>query len=76
MGAGMKEDPKLIKMWRFEDAPQELQELSTNGGDEDWLFLLPHGMNTEGLWWMENALNIVNEYKTSTGQICIITAHS
>lgn len=30
-----------ILLWRFEDAPDELQKLSTNGGDEDWLAEIP-----------------------------------
>lgn len=30
-----------ITIWRFEDAPQFLQDLSTNGGDEDWIALVP-----------------------------------
>lgn len=30
-----------ILLWRFEDAPEELQALSNNGGDEDWLAEIP-----------------------------------
>jgi hypothetical protein len=30
-----KKEP--IKVWRFSDAPSDLQKLSTNGGDEDWI---------------------------------------
>lgn len=30
-----------ITIWRFEDAPQFLRDLSTNGGDEDWIALVP-----------------------------------
>lgn len=30
-----------IMLWRFEEAPDELQKLSTNGGDEDWLAEIP-----------------------------------
>ena len=30
-----------IKVYAFEDAPKELQYLSTNGGDEDWLAIVP-----------------------------------
>lgn len=28
---------KPISIWRFEDAPPEYQELSSHGGDEDWV---------------------------------------
>ncbi len=30
-----------IQVWRFEDAPEELRQKSTNGGDEDWIALVP-----------------------------------
>ncbi len=29
-----------IFMWRFYNAPEELQKLSLNGGDEDWLVIV------------------------------------
>ena len=32
---------KPIKVWRFENAPEEYKKLSTNGGDEDWLAFVP-----------------------------------
>jgi hypothetical protein len=40
-----------MKLWRFEDAPEHLQELSTNGGDEDWLLLVPPGQDAP--FWVE-----------------------
>jgi len=33
-----------ILVWRFEDAPEELQRLSPHGGDEDWVAVLPPGV--------------------------------
>lgn len=33
-----------IFMWKFSNAPQELQDLSINGGDEDWLVILDKEM--------------------------------
>lgn len=30
-----------IRIWRFEDAPEELSIKSINGGDEDWVALIP-----------------------------------
>ena len=30
-----------IQVWRFENAPVAYRELSTNGGDEDWLVFWP-----------------------------------
>jgi len=32
---------KPIKIWEFNDAPIEFQNTSKNGGDEDWLALIP-----------------------------------
>lgn len=33
-----------IQIWPFDEAPPELQALSQNGGDEDWLATLPLSM--------------------------------
>lgn len=30
-----------IRVWKFEDAPKEYKDLSTNGGDEDWVVFVP-----------------------------------
>ena len=30
-------------IWRFSDAPKEYQELSSYGGDEDWILACPDG---------------------------------
>lgn len=41
-------------VWKFHDAPQELRDLSQNGGDEDWLVELPPGWDEYGLpFWCE-----------------------
>ena len=31
-----------LKVWEFNDAPPEYCELSTHGGDEDWVVFIPH----------------------------------
>jgi hypothetical protein len=31
---------KVIKIWEFDNAPIEYQQLSENGGDEDWVALV------------------------------------
>ena len=36
-----------IKIYRFEDAPEELKMLSTNGGDEDWIVIIPPSLQDE-----------------------------
>lgn len=33
-----------IVIWPFHDSPKELQSLSTNGGDEDWIAVLDSGL--------------------------------
>jgi len=35
---------KTILLWRFENAPEELRQLSTHG-DEDWILFVPAGAN-------------------------------
>ena len=32
---------KYIKIWPFDLAPEKYRRLSQNGGDEDWLALVP-----------------------------------
>lgn len=46
--------PECLQVWKFEDAPEEFRALSTSGGDEDWLALVPPGMadGSRELWWM------------------------
>ena len=41
---------KSIVTWRFYDAPGELRAMSTNGGDEDWLSILP---DDDEPYWMQ-----------------------
>jgi hypothetical protein len=43
-----------IKVWRFNEAPAEYRELSCNGGDEDWVALVPAGFTyPEHVIWLE-----------------------
>lgn len=37
----------MIKMWRFEDAPEKLQRLSRSKGNEEFVFLVPEHMAQE-----------------------------
>lgn len=41
VGAMLLDNPDVIHVWDFDKAPTELKALSTNGGDEDWLVLVP-----------------------------------
>ncbi len=43
----------LIRVWRFEDAPDELKALSNHGGDEDWLAYVPRVLDATFIPWLE-----------------------
>ena len=46
-------EEKMIKVWSFEDAPQEYRDLSCHGGDEDWIAFVPESMKDDYIGWME-----------------------
>ena len=46
--------PNHIRVWRFQDAPEELRMLSQHGGDEDWLALIPPKLSDEYIPWMDS----------------------
>lgn len=55
--------PPIIT-WRFYDAPKALQDLSTNGGDEDWLTVVPaKAMDEYYIGWLQEG--------TSYGCCCV-----
>jgi hypothetical protein len=68
-------DDKTIKVWRFEGAPREYRDLSTNGGDEDWIAFIPSALAEEYIGWLESGSSFgcccVDEYKVEGGVICI-----
>ena len=41
-----------ISLWRFDEAPEELRDLSTFGGDEDWLAELPPSFDDDTPDWL------------------------
>mgnify|MGYP007122140866 CR=1 FL=1 len=49
----MSNVPHHIRVWRFEDAPEELRNLSTNGGDEDWVALVPPRLRDTYISWLQ-----------------------
>jgi hypothetical protein len=73
---------KAILVWAWDDAPKELQALSTHGGDEDGIALLPPGMatNLDNVpWWLERMWDTsasATHYQTSDGAPVIIWAHA
>lgn len=49
-------NPGLILFARFDDAPSVLQALSDEGGDEDWIIVLPvdhPALDGGSPWWIE-----------------------
>ena len=49
----MNTSENTIKIWRFEDAPIKYQQLSTNGGDEDWVVEIPTGIPyPDDFYWL------------------------
>lgn len=71
-----------IKVWRWEDAPEELRALSTHGGDEDWVALLPPNYAGEGEWigWLESGTSFgccdVSSHPLPDGSVVKIGAHA
>ena len=45
--------PEPILVYRFHEAPATLQALSPNGGDEDWLAILPPSIGDTSIGWCE-----------------------
>ena len=45
-------DADTIRVWRWDQAPQCLKDLSQHGGDEDWVALIPpsHGRESWIPW--------------------------
>jgi hypothetical protein len=50
----IKERADAIVVWRFGSAPADLRALSQNGGDEDWLALIPAGMAGDWIPWIDS----------------------
>lgn len=69
---------KSIIVWSFYDAPGELRCLSNHGGDEDWIALLPAGMDRPS--WMESGSSFgccdVSEHELEDGRRVYIGAHA
>lgn len=43
----------VIIVWEFGSAPKVLQELSRNGGDEDWIALVPPELKGTCITWLD-----------------------
>lgn len=71
------QDDKCIKVWSWELAPEELKELSTHGGDEDWVAFIPFSVYDENFYigWMESGTSFgysdVSSYRVANGEVRI-----
>jgi hypothetical protein len=68
---------RVVKVWDFRDAPIEYQRLSENGGDEDWVALIPieYGSIPYFIEQMSSGLFSVDQYAVDVG-IIYIGAHA
>ena len=69
-----------IKIWRWQDAPEELKALSDHGGDEDWVALIPPELKDTYIGFLEEGTSFgccdVKEYLLLDGHILKIGAHA
>lgn len=68
-----------IIVWRFCEAPEPLQNLSENGGDEDWLALVPPTMKDDWIGWLESpsfGCSAVDEFNLGDGSAVKIGSHA
>lgn len=77
-------EENMIRVWRFEDAPPQLQSLSEHGGDEDWLAVVPIEFDgrTDMDWLLRNGIGCFGVCETSrhelpmSGRVVYIGAHA
>jgi hypothetical protein len=72
-----------IKVWEFESAPQKYKSLSTSGGDEDWVVLIPKELTYSveqcgtPLWIRKmDSVDEPQRFPLDTGEIVYIGSHA
>lgn len=68
----------VIEIWRFEDAPKDLQDLSPHGGDEDYVVIVRDEDNP-AVWQLEGGRFLGDDHWTKhehNGEIAWIGAHA
>jgi len=69
-----------IRVWRFKDAPKSLQRLSTHGGDEDWIAVIPKGVTPPNMAWsfdsMPSGTAGIQRCEFEDGRVILIGAHA
>lgn len=69
-------EDKAIRLWAWDEAPEVYRGLSTHGGDEDGVALIPKGVEIP--WWLERLWSVYGDadiIETDEGQI-VIWAHA
>lgn len=69
-----------ILVWPYDEAPEQLRNLSPHGGDEDWVAHVP--VHFASLWipWLDSGGSFgccdVSKHELSDGSVVFIGAHS
>lgn len=68
---------KPIQIWEFHDAPEKLKSLSTNGGDEDWLALIPKGYDVPHFLEHNRSFGVcdTDRHDLQDGSVVLIGVH-
>lgn len=70
---------RMIRIWEFYDAPKRYQDLSQNGGDEDWVAVLPPYMETIPMFFDEGGsfgCCTVERHHLENGETVLIGCHA
>jgi len=71
---------KSIRIWRFDDAPKEYRDMSRNGGDEDWVAVVPSNYVNEYLGFLAEGTSFgccaVDEFMLDDGSKLLIGSHA
>lgn len=70
-------DGKMLRLWRWDDAPLCLKELSEHGGDEEWIILVPPALFRANLPWIGQTIfgHSADMYLLPCGWQVFISAH-
>lgn len=70
---------KAIRVWTFREAPESFKALSSHGGDEDWVALVPPHLANTYITWLQAphfAACDVSEHPLPDGSVVFIGAHA
>jgi len=67
-------EEKVILIFPWEEAPPQYRELFSQGGDEDWLAIVPP--NLGWINWLDHFGSCVTSYQITDGWIVYVSAHA